>query len=339
MGLVHRFAMCSLLSPLLASPLGCSGSEAATAAVATGVAVAATGVHRAATKDCWARCSKGYACNQKTGLCEPFECDPSCPDGTSCTIQATGATCMSTPVPLVNPVGVYSQNNHVRAANEANETRRQPATGNGALDRSEANRAGQVRIARGDPGPPTRQAPQSGKSSIVPAERDAALRQLGGFIYPQLETTLLEKWGPRLNDYSPQATSGAVSLAEQASVPFSDYILRMHDRLHPVYSQGWLGSLKELPLDHALRSTELNASIEIVLDGETGRVRSLGIVESSKIYAFNVAALEALALAGPFGSAPEEIQSGDGNVYLRWKLQSDTEYACAPAFAQPFLIR
>ena len=62
------------------------------AAAATGVAVAAVGVNRAITNDCWARCSTGYLCNEESGLCEPGECLPGCEVGSHCVRDVRGMT-------------------------------------------------------------------------------------------------------------------------------------------------------------------------------------------------------------------------------------------------------
>lgn len=46
--------------------------------------VAATGVNRALTKECWAACTPGYVCNHESGLCEPGECKPTCQEAQVC---------------------------------------------------------------------------------------------------------------------------------------------------------------------------------------------------------------------------------------------------------------
>jgi hypothetical protein len=54
------------------------------AAIATPAAIGMVGLHRAITKDCWARCSPGYLCNEENGLCEAGECLPGCEVGFHC---------------------------------------------------------------------------------------------------------------------------------------------------------------------------------------------------------------------------------------------------------------
>lgn len=69
---------------------GCGDSKYAQAGVGTAAAVAAVGLNRAVTGDCWGRCQAGYLCNQESGLCERGECMPPCATGSHCTRGPTG---------------------------------------------------------------------------------------------------------------------------------------------------------------------------------------------------------------------------------------------------------
>ena len=78
---------------LLVAFIGCdkqNKNEYAQAAALTGLQVAAVGVYRAVTHECWARCSPGYLCNQESGLCERGECVPACESGLHCTRDVRG---------------------------------------------------------------------------------------------------------------------------------------------------------------------------------------------------------------------------------------------------------
>jgi hypothetical protein len=73
----------------------CGGADKdkyAQAALGTGITVAAVGVNRAVTGDCWAQCSPGYLCNEKSGLCERGECYPDCEVGSHCVRDARDVT-------------------------------------------------------------------------------------------------------------------------------------------------------------------------------------------------------------------------------------------------------
>jgi hypothetical protein len=89
-------ALCWVL--VLVAPLGvlsCGRTNEvnyAHAAVGTGMAIGLVGVHRAITKDCWARCSPGYLCNEENGLCEFGECLPGCEFGFHCVRDIKGGT-------------------------------------------------------------------------------------------------------------------------------------------------------------------------------------------------------------------------------------------------------
>ena len=64
----------------------------------------------------------------------------------------------------------------------------------------------------------------------------------------------------------------------------------------------------------------------------------MGIVKTSGITAFDIAALDSVDRAQPFGPAPSAIVSADGNVYLHWEFHRDEVYACSTMNARPFLL-
>jgi hypothetical protein len=90
-----------------AAAVSCGGNNQSNyvkAAVGTGALLAATGVNRAVTKSCWGNCSRGYACNEKTGLCELGECLPGCAVGTHCVRDARDITyCARDSTPPASP--------------------------------------------------------------------------------------------------------------------------------------------------------------------------------------------------------------------------------------------
>ena len=61
----------SLLALLLVlAPVACGSPANVTgAALGTGLAVAAAGINRAVTHECWAACRPGQECDQTSGLC------------------------------------------------------------------------------------------------------------------------------------------------------------------------------------------------------------------------------------------------------------------------------
>jgi TonB family protein len=111
----------------------------------------------------------------------------------------------------------------------------------------------------------------------------------------------------------------------------------MHNRIHPIFADSFLESLDGLPPTHPMNDKHLVTRLEIVLTKE-GHLKKMGVVRSSGITAFDVAALDAVDRAQPFGPAPSAIISADGNVYLHWEFHRDQIYACSTMGARPFLL-
>lgn len=57
--------------------------------------VAAVGINRALTRECWAACSPGYVCDQESGLCRAGECTPACVEPNQCTLVNKKLMCVS----------------------------------------------------------------------------------------------------------------------------------------------------------------------------------------------------------------------------------------------------
>jgi TonB family protein len=119
---------------------------------------------------------------------------------------------------------------------------------------------------------------------------------------------------------------------------FAEYFNHVHRRVHPIFADTLLVRLDALPPDNALQAPALNVTIELVLSGTDGSVVERGIVRSSAASAFDRAALNAVEQAAPFGPAPPEIRSFDGNVHLYWELRRDA-MACSTMGMQPLLLR
>jgi hypothetical protein len=85
--LVIRFLGLVLSALASCGPSGGYG----TAAAGVGVAVAATGLYRGVTGDCWAACSAGYVCDRARGVCVAGEClSVGCAPGSRCAIEPDG---------------------------------------------------------------------------------------------------------------------------------------------------------------------------------------------------------------------------------------------------------
>jgi TonB family protein len=106
------------------------------------------------------------------------------------------------------------------------------------------------------------------------------------------------------------------------------YLVAMHERIHPVFSDAFLEWLDTFPTSDPLNNPQLGTVVEIVLTTE-GRLVGLGVVRSSGIRSFDVGVLDSIDGAQPFGSPPDRLVSPDGRVYMRWEFRRDPTLACA----------
>lgn len=148
-----------------------------------------------------------------------------------------------------------------------------------------------------------------------------------------------EKYRAAIENYDPTVKAGNQTSLNAARVPFASYINMMHNRIHPIFADGFLGGLKNLAADDKLSNMKLSAHMELVLDGETGTVVNAGIVRPSGVTAFDVAAISSVYSGGPYGKAPDVIVSPDGKVYVHWEFYRDPYYACTSKFARPYLLK
>jgi TonB family protein len=118
---------------------------------------------------------------------------------------------------------------------------------------------------------------------------------------------------------------------------FAQYLNAMHNRLHPVFADSFLGSLEQLPCDNPLSDPKLATELEIVVAPD-GHIARIGVVKPSGMTTFDVGTLVAVRRAAPFEPTPPAIQSTDGNLYLRWKFQRDEVFSCTTMNARPFRL-
>ncbi len=147
-----------------------------------------------------------------------------------------------------------------------------------------------------------------------------------------------ERWRNAIENYVSSVKPGNQTALNTAAVPFASYLNTIHNRIHPLFADSFLGSLDNLPKAHPLNSPRLITKLEIVVSPKLGRIVKLGIVKTSGITAFDIAALDSVSRAQPFGPAPGAIVSPDGNVYLHWEFHRDEVFACSTMHARPFLL-
>jgi TonB family protein len=146
-----------------------------------------------------------------------------------------------------------------------------------------------------------------------------------------------DRWRSAIENYVSSVKPGNQTALNTASVPFASYLNGMHNRIHPIFADSFLGSLDGLPANHPMNDQHLLTRLEIVITKD-GHLKKMGIVKTSGITAFDIAALDAVDRAQPFGPAPSAIVSGDGNVYLQWEFHRDEVFACSTMGARPYIL-
>jgi hypothetical protein len=142
-----------------------------------------------------------------------------------------------------------------------------------------------------------------------------------------------------IENYDPSVELGNQTSLNAARVPFASYINRMHNRIHPIFADGFLRSIEGLGRRHGLSNMKLVTHLELVLDREAGKLIRFGVVKPSGVTAFEVAALRSVEQAAPFGKPPKSIVSSDGKIYIHWEFYRNPYYACTSRFARPFLLK
>jgi len=149
----------------------------------------------------------------------------------------------------------------------------------------------------------------------------------------------IERWRASIENYVASVKPGNQTALNTARVPFASYLNAVHNRLHPIFADSFLASLDSLPGAHPMNKPDIKTHLEIVLDKDEGKVVRMGVTHTSGVTAFDIAALESVMRASPFGAPPGEIVSPDGNVYFHWEFYRNPFYACSTYFAHPFILK
>ena len=146
-----------------------------------------------------------------------------------------------------------------------------------------------------------------------------------------------DRWRSAIENYVSSVKPGNQTALNTAASPFATYLNSMHNRIHPIFADSFLASLDNLPPTHTLNDVHLITRLEIVLTRD-GHIVKMGVVKTSGVTAFDIAALDSVQRASPFGPAPGAIVSTDGQVYLHWEFHRDEVYACSTMNARPFML-
>jgi hypothetical protein len=102
------------------------------------------------------------------------------------------------------------------------------------------------------------------------------------------------------------------------------YINRIHSKIHPRWGGDYLPSLdRNYGPGHPLSDSDLNTVLELAVDGETGQLDEVTILESSGLTSYDMEAIHIVNAVAPNPEAPEALRSPDGNVYLHWNFWRD----------------
>ncbi len=151
------------------------------------------------------------------------------------------------------------------------------------------------------------------------------------------KSSSLERWRSAIENYTPGVKPGNQTNLGTAAAPWATYLAQIHLRLHPIFADSFVDSLDNLPATHPLNDKALVTRMEIVMKPD-GTLDHLGIVRPSGVTAFDVAALDAVDRAAPFGKAPSQIVSPDGLVYLHWEFHRD-DMRCSNINAYPYVLK
>jgi hypothetical protein len=151
---------------------------------------------------------------------------------------------------------------------------------------------------------------------------------------PRLSEPLrIDRWKAAIESYVRQVQFGNTAPLGVGRVPFAEYLVAMHARIHPIFMDRFLPTLGS-----AWSGSSLSTHLEIVLDKGTGKVVRMGVVKTSGLTLFDIGALAAVEQASPFGKAPDAIVSPDGNVYVHWEFYRDPYEACSLRNVRPYLL-
>jgi TonB family protein len=140
-----------------------------------------------------------------------------------------------------------------------------------------------------------------------------------------------------LDGYVRRVTLGNQRPLSTSASCFAVYLNEMHKRIHPFFADSFLASLDSLPPTDPMNDAQLTTRLEVVLTKE-GHIQQMGVVKSSKLTAFDIATLDSVDRAQPFGPAPDAIVSSDGFVYLAWEFHRNEVYACSTIGTRPYLL-
>ncbi len=139
-----------------------------------------------------------------------------------------------------------------------------------------------------------------------------------------------------VENFIPEVKPGNQTALNTRAAPFAAYIARMHRSIHELWGFGQLEEWEEKSGSSPFNNQNLMTELEIVLNGD-GTVDRIGVVRTSGLTAYDVAAVDVVYSAGPYPDPPRAIRSSNGKIYLHWHFYRDGRQ-CSPAFADPYIL-
>ena len=139
-----------------------------------------------------------------------------------------------------------------------------------------------------------------------------------------------------VENFIPEVCPGNQTALNTRAAPFAAYIARMHRSIHELWGFGQLEEWDEKSGSSPFNNQNLVTELEIVLNGD-GTVDRVGVVRTSGLTAYDVAAVDVVYSAGPTPirrgpSAPRTGRSISTGTFYRDGRQ------CSPAFADPYIL-
>lgn len=106
----------------------------------------------------------------------------------------------------------------------------------------------------------------------------------------------------------------------------------IHERVHDPFA-------KALDRLHLPPDSSFSTLIGLEVDGQTGELASLRVLEPSDNSGLDAAALIAFRLGAPFPKDPlqKALAPGQSHLFFTWRLHARRTWACSDYFATPYL--
>jgi hypothetical protein len=187
---------------------------------------------------------------------------------------------------------------------------------------------------------PTNAANPASPAPAAPGERPSvACKAAHPIAEMPLRSVDVDAWANAISAYRPQANGGRPVAWEGAQGELDAYLDNVHACVHAAFADSFLRSLATLPKENPLSDPTLEATVELVIDGESGALVQAGIVGSSGVPEFDAAAVAAFGAAFPLAPPPPATLSSDGHLYVTWELHRNPEEACRREQARPWKLR